>query len=104
MILLSYSYLLGYEGALIAWETNENSFLKVEHHHMFENIGPDLRQGEASLKLRTSSPIAGIYFVITTLNSICSHYCHGSAGDKYLPMKYGYCLDNHLTLMPKIRQ
>lgn len=102
MILLSYSYVLGYEGALIAWETNKNSFLIVKHHHMFKNIGSNLIQGQASLKLRTPSHIAAIYFVITTLNSICNHYCHGSADDKYFLLKYGCCLDNHL--MPKIRQ
>lgn len=104
MILLSYSYLLVYEGALVAWETNENSFLIVKHHHMFKAIGPNLRQGRALLKLRASSHIAAIYFVTATLNSTCNHCCDGSAGDKYFPLKYGYCLDNCLILMPKIGQ
>lgn len=73
MICLSCSYLFGYEGVFVAWETNENSFIIVKHHHMFKIIGPNLRQGQALLKLRTSSYISVIYFVIITLNCICNH-------------------------------
>lgn len=104
MILLSCSYLLGYETVFVAQETSENSFLIVNHHHMFKNIVPNLRQGQVLLKLRISFYISAISFVIIILNCICNHYCHGGSGDTYFCLKCGYCLDNDLILMPKIRQ
>lgn len=104
MILLSCGYLLGYEAVFVAWETNENSFLILKHHHMFKNIGPNLRQRQVLLKLRISFYISVISFIIITLNCIYNHFCHGCSGDNYFCLKCEYCLENGLILMPKIGQ